>query len=432
MLVELAFLGIVGKVLYDVMSSTEDNEVCDYNELKHIKGDGVLCTQNVRLSVKQSNEHILMVAPSAAGKSKRFLSHNIKQLDNCSIICNNPNGELRKFNKHKKQYIFSPFDENTVGYNPLDNCMTEFDVEKIASIIIQSGMAEDSSMGKQQEWVDMAKPLITSYFLFNWYTKRYTFFDMIKNLMIKPLVPTVNKEGEVVSKELSLAEELMDSGVESAIIKFKSFMKGFEAKGTIASIYAVMNSCLRIFTDSSVKKILSKPNFDINILRKEESILFIEIPERHTDYFKPLTNVLINQLLDRLFDSDGLQIYFLMDEFGNTKIENVSTVLSTARKKRISLVCTIQSLNQLKDVYGNKSDTVRELFKTLLVTGGLRDSTEYISNIVGECIRLNNDKKEVKDKLLRPDEIRRLNDDEMLIICSNKRVVKDNMMEVLI
>jgi type IV secretory pathway TraG/TraD family ATPase VirD4 len=67
------------------------------------------------------------------------------------------------------------------------------------------------------------------------------------------------------------------------------------------------------------------------------------------------------------------------------------------------------------------------LFKTILVTGGLRESAEYISNIIGTI-----EEKETKQNkpLMTPDEVRRLDRDEMLIICNNKRPVKDYMLDI--
>lgn len=421
-LLGLSFIGVCGLMF---INDSTNNKICSSNELKNIKGDGIKCSKNVQISVNQSNEHVLMIAPSGVGKSRNFMMPNINGLDNCTIICTDPSGEIEKTcQTNKKTYIFNPFSKNSVGYNPLENCKNEFEVRKLAKIILKNGsVSTDKSNGNQQEWIEMATPLLTAYMLYNYHTKSYKFNDMIQSLCTSPIM---------AKKQVSILDEIMGSDIDSAKLELMSFLQVMNAQQTLSSIRAVLNSCLQVFFDENLDNVFSKPNLDLNKLRKEESILYIQIPERHAEYYSPLTATLMTQLFDSLIDNDGLQVYMLFDEFTNIGyIDSMTKILSTCRKRRISIVAAIQSIIQLKRVYGEIDGTeIQELFKTILVGNGLKDSAEYISNILG--IVTVGEKTKTTKQLMTADEIRRLNKDEMLIICNNKRPVLDKMLEMVV
>ena len=412
-MIAVAALAVLGMAGYALLSSDKTNKICTWRELRDVMGDGIKCSKNVQLSEHQSFQHILMVAPSGCGKSRRFLAHNLDLPG--SIIVTDPVGELAKMYQGDK-YVINPFG-NGIGYDPLKNCRSEFEVRKIAKVILMNGAVKDNP--HQQEWVDMATPLLTAYMLYNYGTKAYSFAEMIKNICIAP----------ILDKGPCLYDEILHSNVKSAKVEMNSFMQVSGSEKTLSSIRSVLNTCLQMFLDAKVQSLMSKPSIDLSVFRKEESALFIQIPERHSSYFAPLTATLISQLIDRLLDDEGVQTYLLLDEMTNIgKLPDFSKLLSTARKHNLSICACIQSLLQLETAYKDEGKEIRELFKTILVTGGLKDSAEYISKLLGTI-----PDKETKMPLdlMTADEIRRLDKDEMLIICNNKRPVLDRMMEVV-
>ena len=112
---------------------------------------------------------------------------NLNKCD-CSIVITDPCKELQhKVKVNKKAYIFNPMDiQNTIGYNPLDNCKNESDVEKIASVILENGVDENSQKELQQ-WIDMSLSLISSFLIAIWDSEIMTFSDAIKFLMNEEL-----------------------------------------------------------------------------------------------------------------------------------------------------------------------------------------------------------------------------------------------------
>jgi type IV secretion system protein VirD4 len=382
---------------------------------------------------------MLAIIPSGGGKSRRVIMPNVNSLQNCSIVCTDPSGEIERTCKtNKTKYILNPFSQNSIGYDPLLNCRSEFEVRKIANVILTNGMNaygnKDSKGSQQQEWVGMATPLFTAYMLMNYHTKKYDFAEMVKRICTIPIVPEKlkDKDGNIIKISPSIYQEIIDSNVESAIIEIQAFLQVMAAFQTLSSIRTVMNTCLQLFFDSNLRKMFNRTNIDISKLRKEESIIYIQIPEHHADYFSPLTATFLTQLFNYLLENDGLQTYFLFDEFCNVGIiPSISKLLSTSRKHDISIVAAIQSLNQLYTLYGElMAKELSELFKTLIVCSGLRDSAEYISNLISDVEIYHNETVSYRH-LMSVDDIRRMDKDEILIICNNKRPVLDKMMEVV-
>lgn len=434
-------LGVIasGAAIYGMINHKDnENKMCTASELKYLSGEGVSLSKNIRLSIKQSNNHTLMIAPCESGKSRRFNMPNVNKLKNCSIVCTDPSGEIERTCKpNKKKYILNPFSENTIGYDPLLNCRSEFEVRKIANVILINGMnayGDKSGKSNQQDWVGMATPLLTSYMLMNYSTNKYNFAELIKNICIMPIVSKIVKDedGNIIKISQSIEYEIRQSKVESAITEFESFLQVMGAMQTLSSIRIVMNTCLQLFHDDNVKKILNRPNFDIAKLRREESIVYIQIPEHHADYFSPLTATFLTQLFDYALENDGLQIYCFFDEFTNNGIiPSIAKLLSTARKHNISINAAIQSLNQLYTLYGElQAKELNELFQTLLICGGLRDSAEYISTLIGITDVVENNVTQ-RVQLMTSDEIRRLDNNKVLIICKNKRPVVDEMLAIV-
>lgn len=411
--------------MYTYASLNPENKICHASELSSVSGDGVMLSERVRLSVKQSNEHVLMLAPSGAGKSRKFIMQNVNHLKDCSLVVTDPAGEIEATcNTDKRVIVFNPFRKDTVGYDPLSNCRNEFEVRKIAKVILTNGMSKTKE-GRQQEWVDMATPLLTAYMLMNYHTRKYSFGQLIKNVCTMPVMP-------VKSGAISLLQEVEESKIESAITEFRIFLQVMGAIQTLSSIRIVLNTCLQVFLDENVQHVLCRPNLNLASLRDEESILYIQIPERHSEYYAPLTATLCTQLIDALLDKPGLQTYFLFDEFSNIgTIPDVCKLLATARKHNVSIVAAIQSLTQLTRVYGEiEGKELHELFKCITVSSGLKDSAEYVSNLLGMKTVVGNGTSR-QELLMTADKIRRMRADEMLIVCNNKRPVVDRMMPVV-
>ena len=425
-----AGLFTIGLAAIPLLSSDDKNKIMTHSELRDLKGDGFVLSKNVQISKKMSKEHVLMVAPSGAGKSRRFIMPNIQKIKNCSIVVTDPSGEIRKQHNSKAiPLIFNPFDvKNSIGFDLLANCKNSFEVKQsVESLMLNSSISNDKKSDKT-DWIQMSLPLLKAYALYNFYEKKYPFDLMISNLLTKPLLPSKSK------KNNSIMEEIMNSEVGEAKAEFMSFIQVANAPQTLACIRNTLTSSLQLFNEYNVKKICRKSTIDFTKLREREVIFYIQVPERYSRHYSPITAVLIQQMMNRLLDSsEGHEVFFLFDEFTNIgKITDINNYLSTFRKHNIGVAACVQNLTQLKKTYGEiEGKELQELFKTVIFTGGLKDSTEYFSKLLGD--------KEFKEKdiiktkpLMTESEIRQLPDNDIIILCKNKRPVKDKMHKIVL
>ena len=100
---------------------------------------------------------------------------------------------------------------------------------------------------------------------------------------------------------------------------------------------------------------------ELNIVTTPLTIV-IQIPQENLDVWKPLTQLLINQLIRTLerrpdkYSPSGsklLPVLILCEEFGNLgKISSILKGLSTLRDRSVTFCLIVQSLFQLDDIYG--------------------------------------------------------------------------------
>lgn len=414
-------VALIGYTVCDLLK-TKDNKVCSPSELAEFMGDGIRLSKSIRITEKLSNDHILCVEPCGQGKSTRFIAPNIAELEksDCTIIVTDPSGELEKMVKtNKKKYIFNPFRKDTIGCDFLQNCQNEFEVEKIAKIIMTNGndAARKGVVTDHQNWIQMAIPLLSSYLLYSYYSRRHSFNQSIENICIKSMD--------------YIYHEIMGDEYSSPKRKLKSFLQVSGSPQTLSSIRNSLNTSLQVFLDSNVRRMFNKESLDLSRLRQEPSIVFIQIPETHADYFATISATFMSQLFDSFLANEGLQVYMLFDEFCNIGClgTDMPRLLSTVRKHNISIVAAIQSISQLFRTYGEiEGKELRELFKTIMCSASLKESAEYVSNLLGTK-SVYQDKTHKTESLMSPDEIRRMDNDELLIICNNKRPVRDRMIQ---
>ena len=453
-LVELLIVGGVATVVYGydylkstVMKTPDENDIMTHKELNTLKGNGVILTKNVRLSEEQSNKHQLLIGPTGSKKSRTVIMPNLAKAENCSIVCIDPSSELEQetgmalFRNGYSVKRFSFEDvENSVGFDPLANCENVDDVCKWMEVLLGTAYESygscDNNLGEFQTWIQRTAPLLKAFAIYNFYTKKYTFDEMIMRLMTerflfkevpRHLIPKeVLERGSTLQASSSIELEILNSGVKEAIDMFNSFATIRGAETTVDCVRNVITTAFQIFHESKVKAICRKKSIDFKQLRKTKTCLFLQVPENKSTHYAPFVSVLLQQLTETLIDNHkGLRIQMYLDEFANIgKIPNICTTLTTCRKRNIGIMCCIQSINQL-EMYGVNYKVLKEIFDSIIAMRGLKDSADYIAQLVGDKRVKNNSDTTVKSLVITPDEIKRIADNQAILIVSNKRAVLD-------
>ena len=124
-----------------------------------------------------------------------------------------------------------------------------------------------------------------------------------------------------------------------------------------------------------------------------------------------------------------LPVYLMLDEFGHLTIPGFETFATTARKYRVGFWLIVQSLAQLEERYGHHgARTILGGIGTETYFGGMDvETAQNISSRLGTAFHLNKFKPSAglhQQPLMRPDELIRLEDNDLLVLHANKDPVR--------
>lgn len=440
--VGLGFLFVKLGKKHNLFSSKENLASSDFADLREFDGftgnDGVIVGKTFRLSEKKSFEHILCLGPTGSGKSAAYFIPNLLALpDHASVVVSDPKGELfektarHALNRGKKVLVFSPFKTSTMKYNPLSLCRNVSEIRELSQNLLANGNAaiEDMTGTKAggAEWTNMATPLLAAFLIF-----------------VKDLDPPKNTISYavnlIIENDIETLKFLMEDAEPAAQKQFNVFMQSAESEKTASSIKTVLATNLQLFMDPMIEEVTNLNEIDPLMLRKHPTHLHVIVPEHKSAFMSPLMGPFYTQMFSHLVeDGRGCPVYFMLDELANIGvIPGLDKYLATIRSRKMSVTVGIQSTNQLKQRYGEASETILDNLKTKFALPGLAyQSAEYISKLVGfkevSTTSTSYGKDSVshsvskqKRELLTPDEVRRLEDETMVIISDNRNPFIDN------
>lgn len=430
--------------------------MAEVEELKSLMGDdGFVISKNVRLSAKTSYEHVAIIGPTGCGKSSSFFIPNLLDLTgSMSAVVSDPKGEMYEKTKNYLESLnynvmkLEPFNAK-VRYNPLLIAEDDTELKEIAQLIMLNGNKSyevgTGGHSGNTEWLSMAEPLLSAALI---YSKR--------NGQRKDIIEAMKL---ILYKEFN---ELMTifKEVPEAMQEFMMFAQSKNAQKTMSGIKTTLANALKLFNDKKIKNFIETPwkketkdgkiklipqlhlLFHPKMLRDKPTVLFICVPERKALYTMPLMSVFYSQLLNKCmdyYDESSVPVLFMLDEFANIgTLPNFASVVATARSREIGISIGVQGMEQLQQNYGQETaHNILNNMKTKVFYSGLTGtSADYVSQLAGyttiESISISKqkgvsgDNKTISDQrreLLTPDEIRRLPEDEILIVAHNKNIV---------
>lgn len=415
-----------------------DSKIADVRALGGLTGkDGILLSKNVQLSADTSCEHILICGPTGSGKSSTYFIPNLLNIDSkASIIISDPKGELykktRRYNRAigRECIVFAPLDPvNSIVYNPLELAEDITEIRELAQALLRNGanaVGQSSSGGS--EWINMAVPLLVASLLYC--KKRGGKFCNIESALEL-----------ILSKNLEELADLFSSDQE-IFRQYSIFMQAAGSEKTVGSIKITLASNLQLFTDPKVCNVTKGTSFDPTVLRDRPTAIFVMCPEIKSAYVSPLMSVFYMQTLNKIMEYKGknLQVYAMMDEFPNIGVvPGIGRLAATCRSRRLSLTIGIQGIEQLAENYGQKgSENILNNLKSKVFYGGLAPSSaKYVTELCGyttvdtkSSTKNNHDNVSTsysvqRRELLSADEVRRLEDDKVLLVLHNRLPVID-------
>lgn len=393
-----------------------------------------------KLSMNKSFTHLALIAPTGAGKTVRYVIPNILSINNASCVITDPSGEIydkSRYYLESKGYLVKAINVTDVAsslkYNPLHRCNGFADMHKLSSLLVDT--TYDNSTG-DVFWSESSKGLINILIriIINLPEERRNLGELWRLL---------NLFGFRQDEVNRLASQHLD---ESSFIEYGSMIS--QPEKTLFNIVSSAKSAVNLFSNPDVVSLVQSESLYFESLRQTKTAIFLIVPEGDVRRWKFLISILYTQLFDFCMqlpqgNNPYLPIYFFLDEFGNAgKLPNFSTLITTLRKRKVSLSIILQDVEQLTHVYGRSDASVilNGGCATRLFYPGLSYSTcQELSNILGNQTvtiresgfdRSNNSpsarNREMARPLLTPDEIRTLKPNKAILIHSNELPVMLN------
>jgi len=389
--------------------------------------------QNKKLSLKDSFNHMGIIARSGAGKTTTYIIPNILKLAETknSMIITDLSGDLflqtsgYLAKKGFKIYILDPENlDESISYNPLYYASSSVAIDQISETLIRSANS-GTIRAEDKVWLDGAKNLISIFIKVLIKTGEFKYINLAN---IKHLINNFGMDGR------GLDGFMYKYADEKTFNEWKGFVSGNPK--TVLSYVSTANTALNpIGVNDNLEKLTLNHSINFKNFRDEKSVLYIKIPAQKQEQYSFLLNLFYRQFFDSMMEElpkkQDLPIFCLLDEFGNMNIPNFSTTITTIRKYKVSISIVLQDYSQLEHKYGkNESHTIinggiaGKLFyggADLQITSMLTQmlGTKYV-NQVDELGNLHH----TKEPVLSNAEIRTMKDNEALFIFSNKLPIK--------
>lgn len=320
--------------------------------------NGLVVDGKKKLSLENSYIHLLLCAPTGAGKSTTYIVPNIvsQAKYGYSMVVTDPSGELHKLTSgylKKKGYDVKVLDitdpQNSARYNPLYRANTLNEIAKVTDIIVDNAIQRTGT--SDPFWSESAKVIINlSIRALKKKAPKYQNLYNLNNILIQ--IGGSKKQREKIDK--MMARDLDR-------VSFEAYMAFIsQAPNTFQSCMSSAKMALsKVANDQNLAEITLSETLNFETLRQKPTALFLVIPEHEMKFYSFLSSLLYTQIfnyamLPKTKGQPYLPIFFLLDEFANTgRIPGIDTIISTIRKKDCSLSLVVQDLAQLYEKYGS-------------------------------------------------------------------------------
>ena len=396
--------------------------------------DGLVVDGVNRMNKKSSFQHIGIVGPTGCGKTTTFTIPNVLSLKD-SMVITDPSGEiysitaehLRK-KKFNVRYIDVSRPKKSFKFNPLSRVNTHSEIKEVASTLVDYSLKKRGESGGDPFWTDTAKTLLN---LILRIVKEHPKLEC-RNLeqahrMLIMLIIFESKKFNKIVENYAVS-----SGDQKTPQELISFI-GQTPPKTKMSIVATAKTALESFADPTMCELTQTDNIRFEDLRdihsQHPTVIFLIVPEDEINNYGFLLNLFYTQIFKFCASqSENVRpVFFLLDEFANLgRIPNFENTITTLRKRKCSISLIVQDIDQIEGVYGKGGESV--IFQSscqnkLFFSGLGLQSCQFVERILGrETIVVSEEREQRAGRsLMNADEVRRMEQDEVIFISGNKR-----------
>lgn len=353
---------------------------------------------NAKSEVYEKNKNLLVQGGPGSGKTYYYVLPNLLQA-NSSYVVTDPKGNLVWslgtffLEQGYKVRVFNTVDfTNSLHYNPLAYIRSQTDILRLVTTIITNTTGTENVTG-DPFWDKAEKLFLTALIAYIWEIGSPSERNFDTLLKLIDLAEASEGDQSFESDLDKLFRRWESKHPNSfAVTSYGVFKKG--AGETMKSILISVGVRLQPFRLDEVREIMSYDELELEDIGDEKTFLGLVMSDTDSTFgfLIAMVQYQMLNLLIRKADVDyggklpiPVQIFF--DEFRNIgRLPNWPTAISTIRSRGISATMVVQSLAQLKAVYGDDMDTLIDCSDTLISFGAARSqsTTGALSEFIGQ------------------------------------------------
>lgn len=341
------------------------------------------------------NKNIMVIGSSGAQKTRGLVEPNIMQMYSSYVITDTKGTTLSncgKMLKHKGGYRIKTLNlvelSKSMHYNPFEYINKQTDILKLARAIVDNTKSE----GEKPDFWTKAEILLYCALIGYIWLEAPEEEKNIETLLFMLDSSEVREEDE----EFQNAIDMLFTDLEEkdprhyALRQYKKYK--LAAGKTAKSILISCGARLAPFDIDEVRELMSYDELDLDTLGDKKTALFVIIDDTD-DTFNFIAALMYTQLFNLLcnkaYNNGGrlkIPVYCILDEFANIgKIPKFEKLIAVLRSREIAAMIILQSLAQLKPIYGDHTETIVGNCDTTIFLGGGEPSTlKQMSELLGK------------------------------------------------
>ena len=426
-------------------------------------GKNVILTQHLQMSMngKLHRRNLLQIIVGGSGSGKtRFLAKPNLMLANASFIVTDPKGEMLRAVGNlflEEGYVLRVFDlidpSKSDCYNPFCYIRKDADVFKLIDNFIKNttpkgAKANDPFWEKSETALDAALMLYLLHEAPVEDQNMETILYMIENGGAK-------EEDDDYQSPLDLLFEALEEEQPDHIAVRQYHIFKQAAGKTAKSILVSAAVRLASFTLPEIQRITASDDMELGKLGERKQAIFCIIPDSNDASLNFLVGMLYTQAFQELYyQADKIHqgalpvpVRLMFDEFANVALpDGYARLQATMRSRNIMSTIILQNISQLKALFKDEWESIVGNADSFVYLGGNEQSThKYISELLGkETIdtRTSSQSKgrngsfsqnfqQTGRELMTPDEVRRLDNKNALVLIRGEKPVMDEKYDIL-
>ena len=426
-------------------------------------GKNVILTQHLQMSMngKLHRRNLLQIIVGGSGSGKtRFLAKPNLMLANASFIVTDPKGEMLRAVGNlflEEGYVLRVFDlidpSKSDCYNPFCYIRKDADVFKLIDNFIKNttpkgAKANDPFWEKSETALDAALMLYLLHEAPVEDQNMETILYMIENGGAK-------EEDDDYQSPLDLLFEALEEEQPNHIAVRQYHIFKQAAGKTAKSILVSAAVRLASFTLPEIQRITASDDMELGKLGERKQAIFCIIPDSNDASLNFLVGMLYTQAFQELYyQADKVHqgalpvpVRLMFDEFANVALpDGYARLQATMRSRSIMSTIILQNISQLKALFKDDWEGIIGNADSFVYLGGNEQSThKYISELLGkETIdtrtsiqskgrngSFSQNFQQAGRELLTPDEVRRLDNKNAIVLIRGEKPVIDEKYDIL-